>query len=169
VSESGPLSNADPLAAGRPGAVEDQARSVHSPAAYLADLLQLVEDRFERAALLEARRRIKDIPLDAANTFREVPYLDVVNEVLAGQLRAELGDDAYQVMTGLPAPFAMPFSLDDVTLSLLPGETSSAFDHLPAQGTWIVTSILNQNESCADGLAAVHDRLTFRIAFSCRD
>ena len=83
MSESAPLANDDHLSAGSSGAVEDQARSVHSPAAYLADLLQLVEDRFERAALLEARRRIKDIPLDAANTFNEVPYLDVVNEVLA--------------------------------------------------------------------------------------
>ena len=58
-------------------------RGRSSPTAYLADLLQPVDDRFERAALLEARRRIKDILLDAANTFREVPYLDVVNEVLA--------------------------------------------------------------------------------------
>jgi hypothetical protein len=58
---------------------------------------------------------------------------------------------------------------ENVQVTLLPGETSSAFDHLPAQGTWIVTSTLNQNESCADGLSAVHDRLTFRIAFSCRD
>ena len=31
-----------------------EARSVYSPAAYLADLLQLMDDRFERAALLEA-------------------------------------------------------------------------------------------------------------------
>src|SRR6476660_3275323 len=46
---------------------------------------------------------------------------------------------------------------ENVQVTLLPGETSSAFDHLPAQGTWIVTSTLNQNESCADGLAAVHD------------
>ena len=83
MSESRPLSNDDHHSAGSAGGLEDQARSVYSPAAYLADLLQLVEDRFEHAALLEARRRIKDIPLDAANTFTEVPYLDVVNEVLA--------------------------------------------------------------------------------------
>ena len=117
MSESGPLSNADHLAAGPTGAIEDQARSVHSPAAYLADLLQLVEDRFERAALLEARRRIKDIPLDAANTFTEVPYLDVVNEVLAENVAVKQGEDAYTTMTGMTAlssPVAMPFSLADL-------------------------------------------------------
>ena len=117
LSESGPLSNVDHLAAGQTGAIEDQARSVHSPAAYLADLLQLVEDRFERAALLEARRRIKDIPLDAANTFTEVPYLDVVNEVLAENVAVKQGEDAYTTMTGMTAlssPVAMPFSLADL-------------------------------------------------------
>ena len=92
----------------------DEARSVYSPAAYLADLLQLLDDRFEQASLLESREQIKDIPLDAANTLTEIPYLGIVNEVLAGRLSAELGKDAYTAMTGLPAPFAMPFSLDDV-------------------------------------------------------
>ena len=51
-----------------------------------------------------AGEQIKDIPLDAANTFTEVPYLDIVNEVLAGQLRAEPGKDAYTAMTGMTAP-----------------------------------------------------------------
>jgi len=76
-----------------------------------------VEDRFERAALLEARRRIKDIPLDAANTFTEVPYLDVVNEVLAENVAVKQGEDAYTTMAGMTAvasPVAMPFSLADL-------------------------------------------------------
>ena len=92
----------------------DEARWVYSPAAYLADLLQLLDDRFERASLMESRQQVKDIPLDAANTLTEIPYLDIVNEVLTGQLTAELGKDAYRAMTGLATPFAMPFSLDDV-------------------------------------------------------
>src|SRR4051794_14160967 len=91
-----------------------EARSVYSPAAYLADLLQLLDDRFEGAPLLESRQRIREIPLDAANTLSEIPYLDIVNEVLAGQVSAEPGKDAYTAMTALKAPFVMPFSLHDV-------------------------------------------------------
>ena len=91
MSESGPLSNVDHLAAGQTGAIEDQARSVHSPAAYLADLLQLLDDRFERSALAEARPQITEVPLDATNTFTEVPYLDIVNKVLAAQLDLSRG------------------------------------------------------------------------------
>ena len=72
---------------------------MYSPAAYLADLLQLVDDRFEAAALTETRRRIREIPLDAANTFTEVPYLDVVNEVLAENVAVKQGEDAYAAMT----------------------------------------------------------------------
>jgi hypothetical protein len=100
---------------GEPGArMGDDARSVYSPAAYLADLLQLLDDRFEGAALMESRGRIKDIPLDAANTLTEVPYLDIVNEVLAEQLKVKPGEDAETAMTALTVPFAMPFSLADV-------------------------------------------------------
>jgi hypothetical protein len=93
--------------------IADEARSVYSPAAYLADLLQLIDDRFLAAALTESRRSIKEIPLDAANTYAEVPYLDIVNEVLAGRLELEPGEDAYDAMTRMTSPFGLPFSLAD--------------------------------------------------------
>ncbi len=92
-------------------AIDDEARSVYSPAAYLADLLQLMDDRFRGAALTENRRSIKEIPLDSANTYTEIPYLDVVNEVLAGHLEVEPGTDPYEAMRGMTSPFGLPFSL----------------------------------------------------------
>src|SRR5690348_12691477 len=104
VSGDGPLQSYEHLF-GQPSTnTGDEARSVYSPAAYLADLLQLLDDRFDGASLMESREQIKDIPLDTANTLTEIPYLDIVNEVLAGQLSAQLGKDAYRAMTGLPAP-----------------------------------------------------------------
>jgi len=90
-----------------------EARSVYSPAAYLADLLQLIDDRFLAAALTENRRSIKEIPLDAANTYTEVPYLDIVNEVLAGRLATKPGEDPYEAMAKTTSPFGLPFSLAD--------------------------------------------------------
>jgi hypothetical protein len=60
-------------------------------------------------------------------------------------------------------------SKENVRVTLLPGQTSTAFEHQTALGTWEVTASLNLNESCEDALAAVRDRLTFRIAFSCRE
>jgi hypothetical protein len=92
----------------------DEARSVYAPAAYLADLLQLIDDRFRGAALTENRRLIKEIPLDAANTYTEVPYLDIVNEVLAGRLKTKPGEDPYEAMTRMTSPFGLPFSLADL-------------------------------------------------------
>ncbi|HWO58844.1 MAG TPA: hypothetical protein VNO31_02220, partial [Umezawaea sp.] len=44
----------------------DDARSVYSPAAYLVDLLALLEGNFDRHSLLERRPDLKRIPLDAA-------------------------------------------------------------------------------------------------------
>lgn len=71
----------------------DEARSVYSPAAYLTDLIQLIEDYFGSPQGgsaaggnqfdLDARRSdIKDILLDRDNTFTQIPYLDIVNDIL---------------------------------------------------------------------------------------
>ncbi|NET40671.1 hemopexin repeat-containing protein [Okeania sp. SIO2B3] len=64
----------------------DEFRSVYSPAAYLVDLLQLLDDEFDSSTIesdfKERRGDIYDIDLDAENTTTLIPYLDIVNEVL---------------------------------------------------------------------------------------
>jgi hypothetical protein len=60
-------------------------------------------------------------------------------------------------------------SKENVRVTLLPAQTSRAFEHQAALGSWEVTAPLNPNETCDDALEAVRDRLTFQIAFSCRD
>src|SRR5437588_12073254 len=73
--------------------VGDEARSVYSPAAYLTDLIQLLQDYYEspddgserdgNPFDLDARRSdIKDILLDDDNTFTQIPNLDIVNDSL---------------------------------------------------------------------------------------
>ena len=65
----------------------DQARSVLSPAAYLADLLQLLEDRLPRNDFFTRRPAIQNLTLNQENTFTEIPYLDIVNEVLETEVK----------------------------------------------------------------------------------
>jgi hypothetical protein len=60
-------------------------------------------------------------------------------------------------------------SKENVQVTLLPAQTSKAFEHQAALGSWEVTAPLKPNETCNDALESVHDRLTFQIAFSCRD
>ncbi len=63
----------------------DPATSMLSPAAYLTDLLMWLRRRDPAAAYTTLRNRRPDIPLtmlNAANTFTELPYIDVVNELL---------------------------------------------------------------------------------------
>ena len=65
--------------------IAEEGRSIYSPAAYLADLLQLVDDSFEATSidLDERRPDIRhSLQLDGDNTFTVVPYLDIVNRVL---------------------------------------------------------------------------------------
>ncbi|MEV4076605.1 hemopexin repeat-containing protein [Nonomuraea fuscirosea] len=95
---------------------EDEARTVYAPGAYLADLLALMEQVFDRPSLLEEGRRpdLRKILLDAENTFAESPYLDIVVQVLE-QL---IGDgDPYEVLRTAAHPFALPFSLHDAEFS----------------------------------------------------
>lgn len=92
----------------------DDARSVYSPAAYLSDLLQMLDDEFDPTSIDFHTRRsdIRHIPLDAENTTTLIPYLDVVNEILEGQV----GDGAFAALEKAIYPFNMPFSLDNETL-----------------------------------------------------
>lgn len=83
----------------------DESRSVYSPAAYLADLLQLAGPE-----LTQRRPDLDDTPLDSEHTYTELPYLDIVNQVLAREV-APSGTDAFEALAGLRYPFLAPFSL----------------------------------------------------------
>ncbi|MEM9003400.1 MAG: hemopexin repeat-containing protein [Cyanobacteria bacterium P01_F01_bin.86] len=90
----------------------DSTRSVYSPAAYLSDLLQMLDDEFDPNSIdLDTRRSdIKNIELDAENTNTLIPYLDIVNEVLEGRVSATQ-EETYIALEKAVYPFNMPFSL----------------------------------------------------------
>ena len=96
----------------------DAARSVCSPAAYFADLLQLLEDYFQSPDLTVRRTDLTKIPLDAENTVTLVPYLDVVNGLLAGNI-----DDPFETLRNASYPFNLPFNLEDERAKLLMNES----------------------------------------------
>ncbi|GAA4198043.1 hypothetical protein GCM10022252_47830 [Streptosporangium oxazolinicum] len=100
----------------------DESRSVYSPAAYLAELLQLLGDDAPSGLLgdlLSRRPTLGNVPLDGANTYTELPYLDVVNEVLERELLRGRTGGADQVLRALRHPFTMPFSLRHARLRRL--------------------------------------------------
>ncbi|MEM8807263.1 MAG: hemopexin repeat-containing protein, partial [Cyanobacteria bacterium P01_G01_bin.38] len=97
----------------------EAARSVHSPAAYLADLLQLLDDYFASPDLDSRRSDLRKVPLDADHTFSLVPYLDIVNELLEARVLSEDIDEtrqsvkqqAYEILKSAKYPFNLPFDL----------------------------------------------------------
>ncbi len=97
----------------------EDARSVYSPAAYLADLLQLLDDYFEKDkdtdALLDFDKRradIKKLLLNEEKTFQSVPYLDIVNKLLG----EKVGDVPFQKLLSKSFPFNLPFDLENEKL-----------------------------------------------------
>lgn len=91
----------------------DDARSVYSPAAYLTDLLELLEDEFANPQLLDKSRRedIKDILLNSENTYSIIPYLDIVNQVLENKVNPS--GNVYQEMVSAKYPFNLPFNYEN--------------------------------------------------------
>ncbi|MEO1559635.1 MAG: Tc toxin subunit A [Cyanobacteria bacterium J06632_19] len=89
----------------------DDARSVYSPAAYLTDLLELLEDEFANPQLLNRREDIQRILLDSENTYSSIPYLDIVNEVLESKVNSN--GNVYEEMTRAKYPFNLPFNYEN--------------------------------------------------------
>jgi hypothetical protein len=111
----------------------DEATSVLSPAAYLTDLLMWLRRRNPAGAYATLRNRRPDIALtvlNAANTFTELPYIDVVNELLedavappkpavrkttmrtAAELRAApeyVNSEAYAALAQASFPHQLPY------------------------------------------------------------
>ena len=90
----------------------DEGRSVYSPAAYLADLLQLLDDHFQaqHQGLDQRRARIKELTLNSENIYDLIPYLDVVNQVL----ESRIGESPYELLQRTAKyPFHLPFNLEN--------------------------------------------------------
>jgi Tc toxin complex TcA C-terminal TcB-binding domain/Neuraminidase-like domain/Salmonella virulence plasmid 28.1kDa A protein/Putative peptidoglycan binding domain len=91
----------------------DECASVHSPAAYLVDVLQFLADRDAKAPLFERRPDLGEVELSCENTSTPVPVIDLVNEVLENAVAP-------------PPPFA-PLTLDPaLEADLDRGEVSPA-------------------------------------------
>ena len=98
----------------------DLGRSVLSPAAYLADLLQLLEDRFAGSSLHERRPDItKQLPLNGEQSFSLVRQLDIVNRVLADRISQLKQTPADEVLASAVHPFLLPFDGEHARLRQL--------------------------------------------------
>ena len=90
-----------------------EGRSVYSPAAYLSDLLQLLEDKFSGGdKFFDRRSDVKGIPLNGENAFSEVAYLDIVNRILEKKIEKETDKNAYDNLREGTYPFHLPFDLE---------------------------------------------------------
>ncbi|HYH81165.1 MAG TPA: neuraminidase-like domain-containing protein [Longimicrobium sp.] len=112
----------------------EECRSIFGPAAYLVDLLRIIDEHVTRPnaasidpeLLFSARRPdIGAIPLDCAHTTTLVPYLQIVNERLGARAAAALGVDGAaavqeRMANGLVYPRPLPFNtqLDQVLVLL---------------------------------------------------
>ncbi|SLM48754.1 protein of unknown function [Nitrospira japonica] len=99
-------------------------QSVLSPAAYLVDLLRFLDPQSDAtrtvtpalSTLLARRPDIADIELTCRNTTQEVPYIDLVLEVLENAI-------------GLPIEISAPYGFDpqaDLALNPLPSRVMTA-------------------------------------------
>ncbi|MEW9555057.1 hemopexin repeat-containing protein [Nonomuraea sp. NPDC050783] len=100
---------------GSPVWQEDEARSVYSPGAYLTELLDLLDELFQQASLLDTDRRpdLAEIPFDAEHTFTPTSYLGIVNKVL----ERLAGPDPYGELERAEHPLTLPFALHETRVA----------------------------------------------------
>ncbi len=98
----------------------EHCKSMFGPAAYFVDLMRFVDLNITGTnagipaglSLKERRPDLWRIPLDCENTTREIPYLDIVNEVLEHRMRTTYAiADPFQQLLGARNPFNLPFNL----------------------------------------------------------
>jgi len=103
----------------------EHCRSIFSPAAYFVDLMLFVEKNVTQKVFtgihsdhtLKLQRRRHDlwtVPLTCQNTTTEIPYLDVVNNVLEQYIHSlpEVGNnDVYKVLSDSDISSNLPFNL----------------------------------------------------------
>jgi Tc toxin complex TcA C-terminal TcB-binding domain/Neuraminidase-like domain/Salmonella virulence plasmid 28.1kDa A protein/Hemopexin len=94
----------------------DEARSVLSPAAYFVDLMLLKEKQGAVLEDLDIRRPdLSEIPLNRENTFSEISYLDVANEIMAARIEKASQPNpsgAYEILKSAVYPYPAPFDKD---------------------------------------------------------
>ncbi|MCO6477406.1 MAG: hypothetical protein J5I94_12325 [Phaeodactylibacter sp.] len=94
----------------------DEGRTVYSPAAYLADLLQLMEDNFgENNEVFSQRRKdiFSETKLSTKNTFSQIPYLEIVNKILKDKIEGGGEEDAFELLKASKYPFNLPFNWEN--------------------------------------------------------
>lgn len=101
----------------------DHCRSIFSPAAYFTDLMLFIENNVTRNFFtgdlsthpLNLKNRRPDlwkIPLTCQNTTTEIPYLDVVNDVLEQYIQLDTeGSAVYEHLAGSEISCSLPFNL----------------------------------------------------------
>lgn len=107
----------------------DEYRSVLSPAAYLADIMDLKNWQYGDAtdAVDDRRSDISDILLNAENTITEIPHLDIVNDVMKARVEAMVkgpnGEDvdAFETLKSAKFPFNVPFNRDKTEIGKILG------------------------------------------------
>ena len=89
----------------------DAGRSITAPAAYLADLLQLLEDRFNSSDFRDRRPDIpKKIKLDGEQSFTLTRQLDIANALLSERIeRPPQNAPADTILAEARDPFSLPF------------------------------------------------------------
>ncbi|HYR02922.1 MAG TPA: neuraminidase-like domain-containing protein, partial [Syntrophobacteria bacterium] len=101
----------------------EDCRSVLGPAAYFTDLMYFVQEHVSKKVFVPGRtthplylknRRpdLWKLPLTCANTTTEIPYLEVVNDVLEQYLaKATATADVYDLLRQADVSCALPFNL----------------------------------------------------------
>lgn len=125
----------------------EECNSIFGAAAYLVDLLSIIEKGITRAnpdiadglRLFDRRPDLEKIELTCENTNTLIPYLQIVNNLLANTLKDALtqsnsliGGDVYLTLANSYFPFNLPFNLPLQQMQAVLGNQNLALSDVSA-------------------------------------
>ena len=128
----------------------DEAKSIFGPAAYLVDLMRIVDEYIEKDSTiptdhtLDARRPdLRKILLTSENTYKTIPYLQIVNEILVniaknypnpegteGMTKEQEEAEVFKSMVTSKYPMNLPFNLPLEQMRLYLGQLKSSLHEI---------------------------------------
>jgi hypothetical protein len=138
----------------------EDCQSIWSPAAYFVDLLRLVDlcitkPENEQLSLRARRPDLWQIPLTCESTQQEVPYLQIVNQILETQVRCRLEKSFLKGVKPAGARHVLKFNGNDNIISiprdpfLVPNYSADPITYSPTDQfticAWVNTAAVNES------------------------
>lgn len=136
----------------------EHCQSLYGPGAYFVDIMRITDEYITEPNAIPDGYKLEDrrpdlftMEIDCENTNTVIPYLVLVNEILASKIGADTQTDAFQTLAVAGYPFNLPFNLPLTQMRRYLAELDVTLDQIFARCVAPATSGTAQGGGNASG------------------